>query len=152
KGGADHDTRIIARLRAAYRYLLHGALQNRKATILLSLGVLMLSVSLFPFLAKSFIPTLQEGAPPRPINRVASSSLGEAVAMEMDAMKAVSRVAGVKGVVSKLGRGESPADPAGQNESDPIVTVDPDSGRTQDEIDDEIRALLEVLPGVNIVL
>ncbi|MFO7580335.1 MAG: CusA/CzcA family heavy metal efflux RND transporter [Nitrosomonas halophila] len=152
KGGADHDTRIIARLRAAYRYLLHGALQNRKVTILLSLGLLMLSVSLFPFLGKSFIPTLKEGALTPQINRVASISLAEAVAMEMDAMKAVSRVAGVKSVVSKLGRGESPADPAGQNESDPIVTLDPDSGRTQDEIDDEIRALLEVLPGVNIVL
>lgn len=152
KGGADHDTRIIARLRAAYRYLLHGALRNRKVTILLSLGLLMLSVSLFPFLGKSFIPTLKEGALTPQINRVASISLAEAVAMEMDAMKAVSRVAGVKSVVSKLGRGESPADPAGQNESDPIVTLDPDSGRTQDEIDDEIRALLEVLPGVNIVL
>lgn len=152
KGGADRDTRIIARLRAAYRYLLHAALQNRKMTILLSLGLLMLSVSLFPFLGKSFIPTLQEGALTPQINRVASISLAEAVAMEMDAMKAVSRVAGVKSVVSKLGRGESPADPAGQNESDPIVTLDPDAGRTQDEIDDEIRALLEVLPGVNIVL
>lgn len=152
KGGADHDTRIIARLRAAYRYLLHGALQNRKVTILLSLGLLMLSVSLFPFLGKSFIPTLKEGALTPQINRVASISLAEAVAMEMDAMKAVSHVAGVKSVVSKLGRGESPADPAGQNESDPIVMLDPDSGRTQDEIDDEIRALLEVLPGVNIVL
>lgn len=152
KGGADRDTHIIARLRAAYRYLLHSALQNRKATILLSLGLLMLSVSLFPFLGKSFIPTLQEGALTPQINRVASISLAEAVAMEMDAMKAVSRVAGVKSVVSKLGRGESPADPAGQNESDPIVMLDPDSGRTQDEIDDEIRAMLEVLPGVNIVL
>ncbi|SDY32912.1 efflux RND transporter permease subunit [Nitrosomonas halophila] len=152
KGGADRDTRIIARLRAAYRYLLHSALQNRKVTILLSLGLLMLSVSLFPFLGKSFIPTLQEGALTPQINRVASISLAEAVAMEMDAMKAVSRVAGVKSVVTKLGRGESPADPAGQNESDPIVTLDPDAGRTQDEIDDEIRALLEVLPGVNIVL
>lgn len=152
KGGADRDTRIIARLRAAYRYLLHSALQNRKVTILLSLGLLMLSVSLFPFLGKSFIPTLQEGALTPQINRVASISLAEAVAMEMDAMKAVSRVAGVKSVVTKLGRGESPADPAGQNESDPIVMLDPDAGRTQDEIDDEIRALLEVLPGVNIVL
>lgn len=58
----------------------------------------------------------------------------------------------MKSVVSKLGRGESPADPAGQNESDPIVILDPESGRTQDEVDEDIRKLLEVLPGVNIVL
>lgn len=152
KGGADHDTRIIARLRAAYKFLLNQALANRKITILTSLGLLLISFSLFPFLGKSFIPTLQEGALTPQINRVASISLDEAIVMEMEAMKMVSQVPGVKSVVSKLGRGESPADPAGQNESDPIVILDPDSGRTQDEVDEEIREILEVLPGVNIVL
>jgi len=152
KGGADHDTRIIAKLRSAYRCLLRNALLRRKVTIMVALGLLFLSFLLFPFLGKSFIPTLQEGALTPQINRVASISLAEAIAMEMDAMKTILQVPGVKSVVSKIGRGESPADPAGQNESDPIVILDPDSGRTQDEIEDEIRELLEVLPGVNIVL
>lgn len=152
KGGADHDTKIIAKLKGAYRSLLNIALLRRKLTIVTALGLLLLSFVLFPFLGKSFIPTLQEGALTPQINRVASISLAEAITMEMEAMKAISQVPGVKSVVSKLGRGESPADPAGQNESDPIVILDPDSGRTQDEIDDDIRELLEVLPGVNIVL
>lgn len=95
---------------------------------------------------------MQEGALTPQINRVASISLAEAIEMEMEAMKAISQVPGVKSVVSKRSRGESPADPAGQNESDPMVTLDPNSGRTQDEVDDDIRKLLEVLPGVNIVL
>jgi len=67
-------------------------------------------------------------------------------------MKMISKVPGVTSVVSKLGRGESPADPASQNESGPIVNLDPDSGRTQGEIEAEIREVLTVLPGVNIVL
>ncbi|MDT8364551.1 MAG: efflux RND transporter permease subunit, partial [Nitrosomonas sp.] len=145
-------TRIIASLKSVYKNLLNKALANRRNTILASLGLLLISFSLFPFLGKSFIPILQEGALTPQINRVASISLAEAVTMEMEAMKMVSQVPGVKSVVSKLGRGESPADPAGQNESDPIVILDPDSGRTQDEIDEEIRKILEVLPGVNIVL
>ncbi|MCC6916630.1 CusA/CzcA family heavy metal efflux RND transporter [Nitrosomonas sp.] len=152
KGGADHDTPIIARMRAAYRSLLNNALQSKKLTVTIALGFLFLSFALFPLLGKSFIPTLKEGALTPQINRVASISLDEAIAMEMEAMKAVSKVPGVKSVVSKLGRGESPADPAGQNESDPMVTLDPESGRTQDDVDDDIRKLLEVLPGVNIVL
>lgn len=152
KGGADHDTVIIARLKAAYRSLLNTALKRGKLTVTTALGLLLLSFALFPFLGKSFIPTLKEGALTPQINRVASISLSEAIEMEMEAMKAVSKVPGVKSVVSKLGRGESPADPAGQNESDPIVILDPESGRTQDEVDEDIRKLLEVLPGVNIVL
>lgn len=152
KGGASNDTLVITKLKNGYRYLLEMALLNRKITILIALGLLALSFVLFPFLGKSFMPTLQEGALTPQINRVASISLDEAIAMEMEAMKAISQVPGVKNVVSRLGRGESPTDPAGQNESDPVVTLDPDSGRTQDEVDDDIRELLEVLPGVNIIL
>ena len=153
KGGtAEHDTRIIVGLKKAYQSLLNAALKRGKLTVVTALGLLLLSFMLFPFLGKSFIPILKEGALTPQINRVASISLAEAIEMEMEAMKAVSQVPGVKSVVSKLGRGESPADPAGQNESDPIVILDPDSGRTQDEVDDDIRTLLEVLPGANIVL
>jgi heavy metal efflux system protein len=61
-------------------------------------------------------------------------------------------VPGVRMVVSKLGRGESPADPAGPNESDPIVLLDPKSERSQDEIDEDIRQRLSGIPGVQIVL
>src|SRR5690606_11883917 len=86
KGGADHDTRIIARLRSAYKFLLNKALANRKITIVSSLILLLASFSLFPFLGKSFIPILQEGALTPQINRVASISLGEAIEMEMEAM------------------------------------------------------------------
>lgn len=153
KGGtAEHDTWIIAGLKRIYRSLLNIALKESRLTAIIALGLLLLSFLLFPFLGKSFIPILKEGALTPQINRVASISLSEAIAMEMEAMKVVSRVPGVKSVVSKLGRGESPADPAGQNESDPMVTLDPDSGRTQDEVDEDIRKLLEVLPGVSIVL
>ena len=58
--------------------------------------------------------------------------------------------------VSRLGRGESPADPAGPNEADPIVTLEPrsewPSGWTQDDIASAIREKLRTLPGVQIVM
>ncbi len=152
KGGADQDTKLIAKLKSAYRYLLNIALLRRKLTIVIALVLLLLSFVLFPFLGKSFIPTLKEGALTPQILRVPSISLAESIAMEMEAMKAISQVPGVQSVVSKVGRGESPADPPSQNESGPIVTIDPESSRTQDEIENDIRKLLEVLPGVNIVL
>lgn len=152
KGGADHDTRIIAMLKAAYRRLLDTALSRERATIAVAVGLLGLSFLLFPFLGKSFIPTMKEGSLTPQINRVPSISLDESIKMEMEAMKLVAGVPGVKSVVSKLGRGESPADPAGPNESDPIVTLDPESERGQDEIDEDIRKRLATLPGVQIVL
>jgi cobalt-zinc-cadmium resistance protein CzcA len=152
KGGADHDTRIITFLKSGYRRLLNSALASEKTTIIISVALLGLSFLLFPFLGKSFIPIMQEGSITPVIIRVPSISLDEAIKMESEAMKMIAAVPGVKTVVSKLGRGESPADPASQNESDPIATLDPESGRTQSEVEEDIRKVLDVLPGVSIVL
>ena len=79
-------------------------------------------------------------------------SLDESGGMEMGGRQRVAEVAGVRIVVSKLGRGESPAGPAGPNESEPVVLLDRDSDRTQDEIDEDIRQRLASFPGVQIVL
>jgi heavy metal efflux system protein len=152
KGGADKDTRIIAFLKSAYHRLLNSALAHEKITIVTAIGLLALSFSLFPLLGKSFIPTMQEGSITPVIIRVPSISLDEAIEIESEAMALIAAVPGVKTVVSKLGRGESPADPASQNESDPIAALDPESGRTQAEVEEDIRKALAVLPGVSIVL
>ena len=153
KGGADKDTRIIAFLKARYHSLLNLALGHEKTTVITAVGLLILSFSLFPLLGKSFIPIMQEGAVTPVIIRVPSISLPKGIEIEMEAMRLIAAVPGVKSVVSKLGRGESPADPASQNESDPIAQLDLEgSGRTQHEIEEDIREALKVLPGVSIAL
>ncbi|AWI54145.1 CusA/CzcA family heavy metal efflux RND transporter [Aquabacterium olei] len=152
KGGSDHDTKLIAFLKRHYLALLDGATRSHRVTLAASVALLFGSLALFPLLGKSFMPTMKEGALTPQINRVPSISLDESIRMEMAAMKTISEVPGVRMVVSKLGRGESPADPAGPNESDPIVLLDPESERTQDEIDEDIRQRLSTIPGVQIVL
>jgi cobalt-zinc-cadmium resistance protein CzcA len=128
-------------------------LAHEKTTIITAIGLLALSFSLFPLLGKSFIPIMQEGAVTPVIIRVPSISLDEALEIESEAMRLIAAIPGVKSVVSKIGRGESPADPASQNESDPIAALDLDaSGRTQHEIEEDIREALKVLPGVSIAL
>ena len=152
KGGADHDTRVIAFLKSGYQRLLDGALSRQRVTVWTAIALLLGSVALFPWLGKSFMPTMKEGALTPQINRVPSISLDESIRLEMGAMRTIAQVPGVRMVVSKLGRGESPADPAGPNESDPIVLLDPASKRSQDEIDEDIRKRLSNIPGVQIVL
>ena len=152
KGGADHDTPVIAFLKSKYRNLLNRALANEKTTILVASALLGLSFILFPLLGKSFIPTMKEGALTPVLIRAPSVSLEKSIEIETKALELIAAVPGVKSVVSRLGRGESPADPAGPHESDPIVTLDPESGRTQDEVDADIREALSVLPGVSIVI
>ena len=152
RGGNDHDTRPIAFLKRHYLRLLHLALGAEKKTIVTAVALLLGSMALFPFLGKSFIPTMKEGSIVPQIVRVPSISLEESLQVENEAMKLVAQVPGVKSVISKLGRGESPADPAGPNESDPVVVIDREAGRSQTQIEDDIRKTLAVLPGVQVIM
>jgi cobalt-zinc-cadmium resistance protein CzcA len=153
KGGNEQDTKIVAFFKAGYLRVLNMALANQKTAMIVALTALGLAFALFPFLGKSFIPTMREGAITPVIIRVPSIALEKAIEIETEALKLIAAVPGVKSVVSKLGRGESPADPASQNESDPIASLDLEgSGRSQQAIEEDIRKALKVLPGVNIAL
>ena len=150
KGGAEHDTPFVARIKAPYTRALHWAMNNPQRVIFYAVVSLLLSLLTFPFLGKSFIPIMQEGAITPVIVRAANISLDESVKMEFEAMKRIAAIPGVKSAVSRLGRGESPADPGQPNESDPIVSLKPASERklNQAAIAGQVRDALKALPGV----
>jgi cobalt-zinc-cadmium resistance protein CzcA len=89
------------------------------------------------------------------MDRVPNISLDESIRMEAEAMRLIRELPGVEYVVSRLGRGESPVDPAGYNESDMMIQLLPDEqrkGLTQDEIADKVREIVSAFPGVNVVM
>ena len=152
----DHDTKLIQAMKVRYLKMLHWALGNEKKTVAVAVGAFMLTVAVLPFLGTAFIPEMKEGSVVPGINRVPNISLDESIKMEMEAMRLVMQVPGVKSAVSGVGRGESPADSQGPNESTPIVSLKPrsewPSGWTQDDIQDAMRDKLKALPGVQIVM
>jgi heavy metal efflux system protein len=155
KPGNEHDTWFVKILKRPYVALLRWATHNHKKVIAASLVVFAATMSLFPLLGTSFIPELKEGTISPNMDRVPNISLDESIRMEMEAMKLVRKVTGVEYAVSRLGRGESPVDPAGYNESDMMIQLLPDEqrkGLTQDQIGDEIRKIVSAFPGVNPVM
>ena len=156
KGGAEHDTWLIRTIKTPYLRLLDWALANEKTAVGAAVALFVATLAVFPFLGTAFIPELKEGSISPAMDRVPNISLDESIALEMEAMRLVLEVPGVKGVVSRIGRGESPADPAGPNEADPIVSLKPrgewPDGWTQDDIAEAIREKLKVIPGVQLVM
>ncbi|NYI01725.1 efflux RND transporter permease subunit [Cupriavidus plantarum] len=156
KGGVDHETKIIAVMKRGYLRMLHWALTNSKKTVIGAVVAFFAAVAIVPMLGTSFIPEMKEGSIVPALDRVPNISLEESIKLEKQANKLVLSVPGVKGVVSGVGRGESPADPQGQNESTPIASLKdrdewPD-GWTQDDIQNAIRDKLKAIPGVQIVM
>lgn len=155
-GHGEHDTRLIAALKRPYLKMLDWSLGNERKTVLGAVALFVGALALLPFLGTAFIPEMREGSIVPGINRVPNISLEESIRMEMEAMRLAMQVPGVKSAVSGVGRGESPADPQGQNESTPIVSLKArdewPSGWTQDDIADAIREKFKALPGVQVVM
>ena len=152
RGGSDHDTPPIAWMKRHYLRLLNVALGSQKKTVFAAVALLVGSIMIVPLLGKSFIPIMKEGSITPSIIRMPSISLDESIKIDTQAMQIISAIPGVRMAVSKLGRGESPADPSGPNESDPIVSIDPETDRTQVEIEEDIRKALSGMAGVQIVM
>ena len=156
KGGAEHDTHFIAFIKRHYLRLLAWALANEKKTIGSALVLFVVTLAVLPFLGTAFIPEMKEGSISPTIDRVPNISMDESIRMEMEAMRLALEVPGVKSGVSRLGRGESPADPAGPNEADPILSLKPRSewpkGWTQDTIAAAIQEKLRALPGIQLAM
>ena len=156
RGGAEHDTWLIAKMKGPYVRGLHWALANERKTVIGALAAFAGALLLVPFLGTAFIPEMREGSISPALDRVPNISLEESIRMEREAMRRVLEVPGVQMAVSRIGRGESAADPAGPNEADPIVTLKPrdqwPDGWSQDDIAAAIRDKLRTIPGVQLVM
>lgn len=154
KGGAEHDTKLVSKLKTPYMKWLNWCLEN--PGLVVKRALIALGVSLFGFvlLGKSFIPVMQEGSITPVIVRAPNISLEESIKLEFEALKRIMTIDGVEKAVSRLGRGESPADPGQPNESDPIVTLKPQGDRdlSQEEISNQIRDKLKSLPGIELAI
>ena len=154
QGGAEHDTWLLAKIKPPYLKMLNWSLAHPKKVVLGAVGGLVGSLLLVPFLGTAFIPIMQEGAITPVIVRVPKISLDESIKMETQALKEIMTIPGIQSAVSRLGRGESAADPGQPHESDPIVTLKPRSewpkGWTQETFNEAIREKLKNLPGVEL--
>ncbi|MEZ5392090.1 MAG: CusA/CzcA family heavy metal efflux RND transporter [Bryobacterales bacterium] len=155
KGGGDHDTFLVRLTKTPYLYVLRWAVGHRKSVIGLALALFFGTLALTPRLGTSFIPEMKEGSISPNADRFPNISLEESLSMELEIQRLIRTVSGTREVVTRLGRGESPVDPAGYSDVDVIVQLTPREerpGRSQDDIAAEIRRLIETLPGLNLVM
>ena len=79
KAKEERDTLIVRAAKRAYLPLLAWALDNKRKVVIAALVLLVVSLALFPFLGKEFMPTLQEGTIMFRATGIPSTSLDESI-------------------------------------------------------------------------
>ena len=102
----ERDTILVRVIKARYLPLLDWSLANKKTVVTAALGSLVVSLMLFPFLGKEFMPTLQEGSIMWRVTSIPSASLEQSIKISKDIENALTEYPEVKTTVAMIGRAE----------------------------------------------
>lgn len=154
KAAEEKESFIIRWTKWIYLPALKWATQHNKVVIISAAVFLVVSLAIFPFLGKEFIPSMDEGSLNTQVIRLPSISLPESIEIEKKVQQALLKFPEVVTVVSKIGSAEIATDPMGPNLSDPFVILKPKdqwkTARTKDELVEKIREELEKIPGIGL--
>jgi cobalt-zinc-cadmium resistance protein CzcA len=150
----EKDTKLMAFLKRTYEPALNWALGNRKQVVIAAGGLLALSLALFPFLGKEFMPELQEGSIMWRVTSIPSASLDHSIAISKDIEVALNEFPEVSTTVAMIGRAEK-GETADVNYMEIYTALKPesewDSDRSIEELADAMQEVLDVVvPTANV--
>ena len=146
------DERILTALLTPYRPLVTFFVSHRKMAVLLSGGLLLSGVAVFPFLGSEFTPKLQEGTIVVRLTMAPSISINESKRNTLIVERRLLDIPEVVEVTSRIGRGEvgAHADPINSAEMYLILKDKADwrEPGNQALIEKDIRESVAELPGI----
>ena len=141
------------KLLAIYEPALTWALRNVKVVGVAAGVLLLIAVVVYTQVGKTFMPTMDEGDLIIGIEKLPTVSIEQTAALDLKIHQEIMRkVPEVKGIVARAGSDEIGLDPMGLNQTDTYLLLAPrDEWRmaSKEELMDELRKVLNQLPGVN---
>ncbi|WP_104705797.1 efflux RND transporter permease subunit [Helicobacter suis] len=136
-----------------YTPALQFALKKPKTMLVCAVIFLISSLSLFPFIGKTFMPNLDEGSSVLSIESVPSISLDQSKDLILRIEKTIRKnIKEVKAIIARTGSDELGLDLGGLNQTDMFISYIPKSQwsvKTKQELLDKILACLEDYKGIN---
>jgi len=144
----ERDTWLVRVIKQRYLPWLEWSLANKKKVVSGAVGLLAVSLMLFPFLGKEFMPTLQEGSIMWRVTSIPSASLEQSIKISIDIENALTKFPEVKTTVAMIGRAEK-GETADVNYMEIYTELNPEDEwpekRTVPELADLMREELEVV-------
>ncbi|WRA38711.1 CusA/CzcA family heavy metal efflux RND transporter [Helicobacter pylori] len=153
KATPHSETFLTRFLNRIYAPLLEFFVHNPKKVILGAFVFLTASLSLFPFVGKNFMPTLDEGDVVLSVETTPSISLDQSRDLMLNIESAIKKhVKEVKSIVARTGSDELGLDLGGLNQTDTFISFIPKkewSVKTKDELLEKIIDSLKDFKGIN---
>ncbi|MGL2571483.1 efflux RND transporter permease subunit [Helicobacter pylori] len=153
KATPHSETFLTRFLNRIYGPLLEFFVRNPKKVILGAFVFLVASLSLFPFVGKNFMPTLDEGDVVLSVETTPSISLDQSKDLILNIESAIKKhVKEVKTIVARTGSDELGLDLGGLNQTDTFISFIPKkewSVKTKDELLEKIMDSLKDFKGIN---
>ncbi len=150
KGARDAETPLLQRLlRGGYEKILHGVNRFPWLTVGTVFALCGLALSRYFYLGGELLPEFREGHFVLGVNTAPGASLEETLRIGKQISDGLAKIEGVATYEQQVGRAERGEDPWGPERSEFHVELAPHlSGRQQAEIEEQIHAVLDGIPGI----
>ncbi|MPS26752.1 MAG: CusA/CzcA family heavy metal efflux RND transporter [Alcaligenaceae bacterium] len=150
----EKENRLMAGARRLYEPLLNRSLANTPVVLTFGAVAVALALAVATRLGAEFIPSLDEGDLAVQVLRIPGTSLTQAIAMQEELERQVTKVPEVERVFAKIGTAEIASDPMPPNIADTYVMLKPLDAwprprRSHEEVVAAIRTVVEGVPGNN---
>lgn len=153
KSAPHKETKFNAFFSRAYEPLLNFSLTKTKTLFVSALVFLVVSFSLFAFVGKAFMPTLDEGDLILSVETPPSISLEKSKELNLAIQKELmAKVPEIDTIVARSGSDELGLDPMGLNQTDTFIKLKPqDEWKAKDKegIKESVKAALSGFSGVS---
>lgn len=153
KQHADEDPWLIRHLNRWYASSLTHAMRHKRIVLLAAVILLALTAIVYPFIGKTFMPTMDEGDVIIGTEKLPSIALSQSVATDTHLQQTLlQQVPEVQGVYSRAGADELGLDPMGINQADNFLLLKP---REQWQVPDKaaliekLRKVMHSIPGLD---
>lgn len=151
-GAGVHDEPwLMRKLTPPFMRLFERAAANEQSVQVGAAMSVVAALALFPFLGKSFIPTLDEGDVLLQFTKLPSISLEDSVRIDLDIQREMMKAAPeVKNIIARLGSDELGLDPMSLNDTDTFLELRPTSEWRGDKEDiiQSLRHAAGRFPGI----
>lgn len=152
KAKDHHETLLVRLIHKVYDPALSFCLKHSKSVFVGAFVFLIASFSLFPYIGKSFMPTLDEGDLVLTIETTPAISIDQAKDLMLRIEKQIRTISEVKSAVGRTGSDELGLDLSGFNQTDIFVAFKPKkewSVKTKEELIEKIRVALKDFRGIS---